>query len=417
MTSAGSQGSQGSQGRLDSQGSQGRLDSQGSQGRLGSQGSQGRLVVALDATPLLTSRAGVGEFCWYALQHLGARPELRTAAFAISWRRRHGLRAQLPRGVELRDRPMPARPLHWSWSRWPFPPIEAFIGRADVVHGTNFVVPPARRAAMVVTVHDLTPVRFPELVERATLAYPELISQAVRRGAWVHTPTEFVAGEVVEVFGAAPERVRAVHHGVAPRQVSAAAAAEVVAGLLPGWVERYILFVGTVEPRKDLATLVRAFGTIGKRRPGLALVIAGREAWGRDRLDEAVAACSVPGQVVRLGRVADAARDALVARAELLAYPSLYEGFGLPPLEAMAAGTPVVASRVGALEEVLGDAARLFAVGDSDALASAMEELLDDRALRDDLVARGYRQAARYDWDVCAAGLAALYVEAAAGRR
>jgi glycosyltransferase involved in cell wall biosynthesis len=369
------------------------------------------LEVALDATPLLTSRAGVGEFCWRAMSALAARPDVDVAAFAVSWRRRHGLGPQLPPGVSLRDRPMPARPLHKSWSWWAFPPIELLIGRADLVHGTNFVVPPAHRAATVVTVHDLTAVHFPELVEPATLAYPGLIRRALHRGAWVHTPSQFVANEVIEVFGARPERVRAVHHGITPHPAPGPGGGE-WREVLPTWVERYVVFVGTVEPRKDLPTLVRAFGAVAKGRPGVALVIAGREAWGQAQLDEAVAACPVPHQVLRLGRVDDPVRDSLVAGATVLAYPSRYEGFGFPPLEAMAAGTAVVTTRCGALEEVLGDAARFVDVGDADSLAQALGELLDDDGTRRELVRRGRQQAALYTWEDCAGGLAQLYRDA-----
>ncbi len=109
---------------------------------------------------------------------------------------------------------MPARPLHSLWSRYDGPPLELFIGAADVVHGTNFVVPPTRRAASVVSIHDLTPLRHPELSEGATLAYPGLIRRALQRDAWVHADSAFVAAEVVDAFEADPDRVRVVYPGV-----------------------------------------------------------------------------------------------------------------------------------------------------------------------------------------------------------
>ncbi|MGH9107278.1 MAG: glycosyltransferase family 4 protein, partial [Acidimicrobiales bacterium] len=361
----------------------------------------GRLRVALDATPLLGPRTGVGEFCLRALEQLGRRPDLDVGAFAVSWRKRYELAGQVPPGVTVLDRPMPARPLHKSWSYLPFPPIEAFIGPVDVVHGTNFVVPPARRAATVVTVHDLTVVHFPEMCQPATLAYPRLVRQAVRRGAWVHTPSRFVAGEVVELLGVPPERVRAVHHGVAPLPARSPAGAP-APGLLPGWAKRYVLAVGTVEPRKDFPTLVRAFAPVSAGRADLALVIAGEDGWGRAELDAAVAACPARDQVVRLGRVGDAERDELVAGATVLAYPSRYEGFGFPALEAMAAGTAVVTTRCGALQEVLGDAACFVDVGDADALAGALEHLVDDGQARLELSERGLAQAAGYTWEASA---------------
>lgn len=395
--------------------------------------------VGLDATPLLTPRSGVGEFCYWAMAALAARGDIDVRAFAVTWRRRGLLDGKVPPGVTITGRAMPARPLHKSWAWWPLPPIETFVGQLDVVHGTNFVVPPARRAAMVVTVHDLTPLHFPQMCQAATLAFPALVRQAVRRGAWVHTPTRFVAEEVVELLGAPPQRVRAVAHGIPSLGLrpatGAAPEALVREGLgaplereaakgpprwrehFPPWVERFVLAVGTVEPRKDYPGLVRAFDAIADRHPGVALAIAGADGWGADALEEVIAASHARDRVVRLGRVSDDERQALLAEAAVLAYPSVYEGFGLPPLEAMAAGTPVVASRTGALEETLGDAARLVEQGDVDALAEALDEVLDSPALAAALAENGRLEASRYSWEACAQGLVTLYADALAERR
>jgi len=358
----------------------------------------------------------VGEFCSGALQALSERADLAMGAYSMSGRRRHAIAAEVPPGVAVHDRPMAAGPLSKSWAHWSFPPAELFVGRTDVVHGTNFVVPPAWWAATVVTVHDLTPLRFPELCLPPARAYPELVRKALGRGAWVHTHTSSVAKEVVASLGARPDRVRVVHPGVWPPgraerpDVPSAVAAR--SALLPDWVSQYVLAVGTVEPRKDLPSLVRAFCSFAKGYPGLALVHAGPEGWGSAQLEEAIAGCPAGNQVVRLGWVDDAARDALMAGATVFAFPSLYEGFGLPPLQAMAAGVPVVATRCGAIEEVLGDAARLVDVGDVDALAKALEELLGDEPGRVELARRGRDRAALYTWEACASGLAALYHDA-----
>lgn len=368
------------------------------------------ISVALDATPLIGPTTGVGEFCIGALRALAGHPGLDVNAFAVTWRRRHCLGPHLPANVRLRDRPMPARPLQRAWSHFAFPPIEVFVGRMDVVHGTNFVVPPAVRAATVVTVHDLTAVHFPEMCQQQTLLYPHLVREAVRRGAWVHTPSEFVAAEVVDVLGVPAERVRPVHHGIPASEVPPDPAW--AAGLLPEWVSGYVLAVGTVEPRKDLPALVRAFERVAPQHTGVALVVAGPDGWGSAAFAQAVETSSSRGRVVRLGWVDRAQRDALVRDAMVLAYPSRYEGFGFPPLEAMAAGTPVVATRCGALEEVLGDAAALVAPGDVDALAGALEALVSDETARTGLAESGKRRAARFTWGSCAEGLGALYQSA-----
>jgi glycosyltransferase involved in cell wall biosynthesis len=377
----------------------------------------GRLRVALDATPLLGLPTGVGVFCLGALQALGERSDLDVRAFAVSWRRRAGIEATLPANVTAAQRPMPARPLHALWSRGDTPPIEWFIGHTDVVHGTNFVVPPTRSAGAVVSVHDLTPVHHPELCNQATLAYPELIRKALRRGAWVHTDSSFVAGEVIDAFGADPDRVRVVQPGVPPLpDVAPETVRSLVDPFLPPGVARYILAIGTAEPRKDLPGLVRAFDQLAESRADLALVLAGPPGWGEEALTTALEGARAKSRVVRTGWLEPSTLAALLTGASVLAFPSLYEGFGFPPLEAMAAGVPVVATRAGSLPEVLGDGASMVDVGDSEALAEALGHVLDDPLLREHLVAAGSARAASFSWERCGAGLAQLYRDVVGGR-
>ena len=392
--------------------------------------SDSRLAVALDATPLLGFRTGVGVFCQWALDSLRRRDELAVSAFAISWRRRRGIRDHIPSGVRVIDTPMPARPLHRAWSVGGVPPIEWFIGREAVVHGTNFVVPPTRRAARVMTVHDLTSVRFPELCDDYTRRFPQLVRRALEEGAWVHTPSEYVAAEVVELLGAPPERVRAVHHGVPPLDPPAAdsgadsdAAADsgadtsgAAAGAAPPVPGPYVLALGTIEPRKDLPTLIRAFDLVAAEEPELRLVVAGADGWGVPAYEAAVGASAHAGRILRLGYVDSVLRSRLLRHASIYAYPSLYEGFGLPPLEAMLAGVPVVTTDAGALPEVVGDAAAMVPVGDVTAMATALGRLLTDDSARTAVVAAGRARAASYRWEDSAAGLSALYADAAAER-
>ncbi|HEY3843504.1 MAG TPA: glycosyltransferase family 1 protein [Acidimicrobiales bacterium] len=372
------------------------------------------LVVALDATPLLGNPTGVGAFCLGALTALGARDDLAVQAFAVSWRRRDGIEPQLPPGVTALQRPMPARPLHALWKRASLPPVEWFIGRVDVVHGTNFVVPPAGHAGAVVSVHDLTPFHHPELCNQATLAYPGLIRRALQRGAWVHTDSSFVAEEVMEAFAADPERVRVVAPGVPPLPpVDPEIWWAWRDSLLPPGTGRYILAVGTAEPRKDLPGLVGAFDDLARHHPDLALILAGPPGWGEDALTTAIDGAAAGARIVRTGWVEAAALSALLHDATVLAYPSRYEGFGFPPLQAMSAGVPVVATRAGSLSEVLADAALLVEVGDHDALADALGRVLTDDETRGQLVSAGHRRAADFTWEGCGQGLAQLYRQVA----
>ena len=311
---------------------------------------------------------GVGAFCHGALAALAQRPGLDVRAYAVSWRRRRLIESQLPEGVGARQRPMPARPLHALWARRDCPPLEWFIGATDVVHGTNFLVPPTGRAAAVVSVHDLTPLHHPELCNEATLAYPGLIRRALAPGRLgphgLGLRGRRGRGGVRRRSVPRPRRQSRHSRPARPRRGGGrrgAAAAPAAAAS-----ERFCLAIGTAEPRKDLPGLVRAFDAVAERQPDVALVLAGPPGWGEQALDAAIAASTAGDRIVRTGWVTQLDLAALLARASVLAYPSLYEGFGFPPLQAMRAGVPVVATRAGSLPEVLGDAALLVEPGDHD---------------------------------------------------
>lgn len=381
------------------------------------------LEVALDVTPLLGPRTGVGEFCAGAIEALSAPPAnslVAPRAYAVTWRRRDHLVGQVGQQLSVAGRPMPARPVQWAWRRFDLPAIEWWAGPVDVVHGTNFVVPPARGAARVATVHDLTAVRYPELCEPVSRGFPALVRRAVAKGAWVHTPSAFVAAEVTELLGVPPERVRAVYHGVptrrSPRPDRRPSADAPLAQVLPSSVGPYVLALGTIEPRKDHANLVRAFDHLAGAHPELWLVLAGPDGWGRAALDEAMAASACASRILRLGYVGEAVRAELLARAAVFAYPSVYEGFGFPPLEAMGAGVPVVTTDAGALPEVMGGAATMVPSGDPERLACALEEALYDGRTRAELLDKGRQRVAAFRWDACAAGLIGLYRDAVAAR-
>jgi glycosyltransferase involved in cell wall biosynthesis len=170
-----------------------------------------------------------------------------------------------------------------------------------------------------------------------------------------------------------------------------------------------VLALGAVEPRKDLPTLVKAFSELAGVHRDLELVVAGPDGWGTPAFDAAVASSGVGARVVRLGYLDEARRRSLLSEASVLAYPSLYEGFGFPPLEAMAAGVPVVATRAGAVPEVVGDAAELVVPGDASALAAGLARVIDDAELRAKLVHAGRLRAARFTWASSAASMMELY--------
>ncbi len=377
-------------------------DPPGATGRLG---PIDPVRIAIDGTPLLGHRTGVGEVTAGLLDALAVRADVEVRAYALTWRGRSELAAVVPAGIRAATRPIPASVVREAWERGlGRPRAEDWTGPVDVVHATNFVAPPAR-APVVVTVHDVTFVRSPELCTADTLRYPALIRRALARGATVHTPSEFVADEVREHFGVATDRVVAIHSGIpSVRHGDAARGMQAAGG------DRYVLALGTIEPRKNFATLVRAFDRVAADDPDLRLVIAGPPGWDAARVQSAIDSIAARARVVQTGFVGEAARADLLAGATVFAYPSVYEGFGFPPLEAMVCRVPVVAGRAGALPEVLGDAAAFVDPLDVDALASAVAALADpDAPGRAGLIARGVDRAARYDWSTTADRMVELY--------
>lgn len=368
--------------------------------------------LAVDVTSMIGVRTGVGTFTTEVLRRL-PRPGIDVSAFAVTHRGTDAAAERLPTGVRLHGRPMAARPLRALWSHTDHPAIERWTGPIDVVWGPNFVVPPASHAARVVTVHDLTCVHFPEMCTRDTLQVPRLLRRAIADGAWVHTVSQSVADDVVSVFDADPERVVAIPNGGPVSRSSDEITALSTRGRMLAGTDEYVAFVGTLEPRKDLPGLVRAFDALAGERPGLRLVLAGPDGWGAAAVGDAIAASPHRERIVRTGWLDDDDRDAIVAGALVFAYPSRLEGFGLPPLEAMALDTPVVATRVGALPEVLADAAVWCDPGDPSSLAAALATVLDVPDIAARLVDLGRARVARHSWDTTTDALVDLFSRAA----
>jgi alpha-1,3-rhamnosyl/mannosyltransferase len=278
--------------------------------------------------------------------------------------------------------------------------LEALVGPVDVFHATNFLlVHPVERAKRVVTFHDLTAMLFPQWhpakrLREMRVGLPVSAALADR----IIAVSRATKDDVVRHLAVDPERV-----AVVPLAVDASfrplAAADVDAALAPLGLVRgtYLLFLGTLEPRKNLPRLldaaVRAGAEVGP------LVLAGADGWGTDELRPRIAELARQGRVRPLGYVAETLRPFLLSGARVFVYPSLYEGFGLPPLEAMACGTPVITSNVSALPETVGDAALLIDPLDVDALAASIRRLWEDEALRRELRARGLARARDFSWE------------------
>jgi glycosyltransferase involved in cell wall biosynthesis len=367
--------------------------------------------VTIDYTPALGQGAGIGRYTRGLVSALAKiDSENRYTLFSAG---QESSEREWPENFSERRVNIPSRWLTVGWHRLRLPiAAERLSGDCDIFHSPDFVLPPLRAARGIVTVHDLSFMRVPECAEPKLRQYLEKsVPRAVKDAHFVladslNTKTDLIAllDVPAEKIGVVPPGVdqhfRAVRETVKLAQVR-------TRYHLPEW---FILAVGTLEPRKNYPRLISAYARL-RRHTGLPhqLVIAGGKGWLYDEIYQQIAREGLDEHVHFPGYIDDADLPALYTLADLLAFPSLYEGFGIPPLEAMSCGTPVVTSNNSSLPEVVGSAAIMIDAEDVDALADAMARALGNANLRVRLSDLGRAQAARYTWETSAKRLLSVY--------
>ncbi len=337
---------------------------------------------------------------------LAQHPELDLIGVAAAHRRPAPLafRPMIPVG----HLPLERRVLYEAWHGLRQPKVERATGPVDVVHGTAVAVPPSR-APLVMTINDLAFLADSTQATRHGNRFFRRGTELARRHAQlVLVPSEATAQECRDV-GFDPDRLRVVPYGVRPGAATDADVARLRSAY--GLDRPYVLFVGTIEPRKNLAAVVG--GLVGLADREIDLVLVGPAGWNEDLAARLAPLDDARLRVRRVGFVPAADLPALYAGALAFCYPSLREGFGLPVLEAMANGAPVVTSLGTATEEVAGPAALLVDPRDHEAVGEALTRLIDDPALAEDLRQRGRARAATFTWEATAAATAAAYAEVA----
>lgn len=378
--------------------------------------------IGLDGIPLTALRTGVGHYTLELACALArVAPE---SSFEVVYPSNlppatTELDASIPLPANLEIKRILVGPLgrHW-WSTGL--PRYVRSNRIDLFHGTNYDVPPWRQCATVLTIHDLSLLIHPETHEKRRVSRSRLRLPLMARAAnAVIVPTESVRGEVCEHLGLSGEKVFAVPEAARECFAPMELAATVDVRRRLGIGDDFLLTVGTIEPRKNLQTLVSAFEEIagGHSQTTLQLVIAGSRGWLSEPLFDALKKSPIRNRIVLTEYLNDEALRALYSSCRAFVYPSIYEGFGLPPLEAMACGAPVVTSRIPALEETTGGAAILVEPRNVQELAGAIARLLDSNDLRSTLFALGRSRAAEFTWERTARLTLDVYETAIARRR
>ncbi len=369
-----------------------------------------RVRILLDYRPALRARTGVGEYAHELATAVARRlaPGDSLVLFSSSWKDR--LQAGVIPGTSVIDARVPVTFLNLAWHRLEWPPIETFAGEVDVVHSMHPLLMPAQRAAQVVTVYDLYFLTAPEnTAAEIRRDYPPLAGSHARRADAVITISNYTARQIRSQLGVDEDRVTICPVGApawAPIERQGAAAGS------------HVLFMGTIEPRKNVQTLLRAYAELILRAPDAPpLVLAGRLAPACQPLLDEIARPPLAGRVRHLGYVSAPERDRLYRDASVVVLPSLDEGFGLPALEAMTIGVPVIVSSRGALPEVVGSAGLVVDADDVTGLAGAMERILKDPELARTCSVAGIEQARQFSWDASATRLMRAYRSAVERRR
>jgi glycosyltransferase involved in cell wall biosynthesis len=358
------------------------------------------MLIGIDGIPLATLKSGIGH---YTLEL--------ASALAVGFPE-HFFQLIAPVAVELEPDSLPSNlaviqvPVNALRRRWWTIGLPLYVrqNRLTLYHGTNYNIPLWRRCPTVVTIHDLSLLLYPEthredLVLRARRRLPTM----TRLAAHVITDSESVKREITEHLGIPAQKITAVP--LAPRRAFQRMDPQEAKTALQrlGIEEQFILFVGTVEPRKNLITLIRAFDALMREtdlRP--QLVIAGQKGWLTDELYASVDHSALKDRVLFTGYVSDTDLRALYSSCQASVYPSLYEGFGLPPLEAMACGAPVITSRIPVIMETSEGAAVLIDPVSTSELTAALAELLSSSSKRRELREAGLRRAGQYTWEITA---------------
>lgn len=363
--------------------------------------------VAFNATALLSPMTGIGQYAFHLAQGLQTNPDIDLDLFYASGWRKEIRTEPLPKIVSLKSLVRRFVPKSYSISRvlqQKFFTSGARQAMNDIYHEPNFL---AFRfdGPSVITVHDLSWIRHPEMhpVDRVQ-AMEKYFQPGLERASMILTDSEFVKRELIDVFAIKPERIRPVLLGVEalfrPQSSTETLAVLSQHQLTHG---HYLLAVGTLEPRKNLQVALRAYMKLPANfRKTYPLVLVGMKGWHTSELEKEIAPLVRAGQVRQLGYLPREDLATIIAGASTLIYPSVYEGFGLPPLEAMACGVPAIVSNVSSLPEVVGDTGLLIDPHDVDGLASAIQTLIESPGLRQQLSLKALQRSATFTWARCA---------------
>ncbi len=370
------------------------------------------MKIGIDYTSAATQGAGIGRYTRELMRALLARPSANRYSFFYASRNRIDQSAISNQQSAIHRLPFHDKWLMRGWQRLRLPvPVELIVGQVDLFHSPDFTLPPTLPGVpTLLTVHDLSFIRDPDSAWPSLRAFlNKAVPRSVRRATHVLADSQATRDDLIELFNTPAEKISVLYSGVEARFAPVRDESEVERVCTKYQLPRpFILSVGTLQPRKNYGRLIEAFASLASEMPH-HLIITGGKGWLYETIFEQVRRSGLEGRVHFPGFVDDADLPALYSAADFFAYVSLYEGFGLPLLEAMACGTPVIGSNTSSLPEVMGEVGLQVDPRSVTEIARAMRQMIDQPELRGRSIELGLARAKTFTWDRAAQELLALY--------
>ena len=368
--------------------------------------------IAIDATPISSKPSGIGMYVANLIHHLNELQTKENFELAIAYQ--PGMKNWLigkwkfPQYLQDYDNlcflPLPVTISNFL-AKFPnplLPYLEKSFGFPDIVHGTNYVVYPCQKSLRVMTIHDLTCIKYPQYTNGIVRTYSDRIKQCLKWTDLVITVSQSTKQDIIELLGVPGDRICVTPPAsrYSPKYLSAQQIETIKREINYDFSQPYLLFVSTIEPRKNINNLILAFNYLKQKyKIDHQLVLIGQKGWLYQSIFQTIASSPWNEQIHYLGYLSDEIVALFYSQAEVFVYPSVYEGFGLPVLEAMTLGTPVITSNTSSLPEVAGDAAIFIDPQNVVQLADAIFQVIRDSQLRQKLIHKGKQRATLYSWE------------------
>lgn len=376
------------------------------------------MKIGIELQPCLKNKSGIGVYTYELVKRMQEDSSIQLNGHIFNFMGRNALEKDL-KGLNFETETCKLFPYGIYRRVWHYMPVSyhhLFKREVELTHFFNFIVPPRIKGKVINTIHDLTFEFYPETMDERNLKrIKQDLDYSIQRSDCIITISESTKKDLIEVLGIEENKIEIVYPGVDYKRYSQKSEAIKIKQVKEkyGLPEQYILYMGTLEPRKNIPTLIKAFSGLKKEADqsiaDIKLVLAGKKGWLFEEIFNEVSQLGLEEEVIFTDYVAEEDKAIIYQLAQVFVFPSLYEGFGIPVLEAMAAGVPVITSCTSSLPEVAGPAAILVEPKDDVHIAESLYKLLKDEAYRGDLVTKGRIQAQQFNWDESAKKLSTIY--------